>query len=286
MRDRGWAKILPRTTVLLGPTGTDRLPATSATRSITTKSLLTICLASVCMLCLEGCVAPASLDSAGAVIIASATPADIARRTQAERGWWKSLFRGGSIRDPQRGLLTFKTGEYDAFEAEEKQLSSLVSSRVGRQSSGPNWPVLRIGFALRSLPISPDTTGTSAEVILYLCDSENPLRSSVGRSELMWNGLYVTANNANQIQQAINMTGEPQSYEVILPYIHVKWSKFPDDTGEIIPPERDLCLARFQSGLSFVAGIGRPLRLDRDIVRAVLATLPRELRKGGAGISP
>lgn len=132
------------------------------------------------VLCGSGCASAPPLDNAKLVAVSAATPADVAREAQAGREWWKSLFRGGSIRDPKRGLLTFKAGEYDAFEAEEKRLPGSASTEAGRRSSAPDWPVLRIEFASISLPVAPGGTGVPAEVRLYPCDSENPLKDSFG----------------------------------------------------------------------------------------------------------
>ena len=229
------------------------------------------------VLCGAGCASAPSLDSAKLIAVSAATPTDIAREAQAGREWWKSLFRGGSIRDPQQGLLTFKTDEYDAFEAEEKRLPGLTSAEAGRRSSTPAWPVLRIEFALSSLPVAPGSTGEPAEVRLYLCDSESPRKDYFGWSNILWRVLYVTADNANKIQREIELSGQPQDYEVILRYVHYQWSGHPANVVTVIPPRDDLCLARYQINWPFTA-IVRPLRLRKETVEAALATLPRKVR--------
>jgi hypothetical protein len=95
-----------------------------------------------------------------------------------------------------------------------------------------------------------------AEVKLYPCDSRTPLENSNGRGDLMWNGFYFTSDNTKQIQQAIRMTGKPQFYELIMPYINARWGDYTDNTGEVILSDGDLFLLRLQWRWSFSTVIG------------------------------
>jgi hypothetical protein len=226
------------------------------------------------------CASP-PLDDAKLEGVRLATSDDFARCAKADEILSRQMFGGASVRDPQRGLITFGKDDYDAFEDYTRgHPLPFPEALTPRGSCGARggWPALDISFSTRRHLIETDHGLPVAA--LQLCDKDLDSRPettpylkgriSVG-SNVMWRGRVVVDQAAGDIDAALTADSQPQSYEIIFPYYY-------QQNNTLLPPPGDLCLSLTDwSNWPLGGGMGRPLHIDKAAVINALGPLPRDV---------
>jgi hypothetical protein len=222
-----------------------------------------------------GCAGPPGLDDAQLTAVRLATMEDLARHSQADAEVSRRLFRGATIRNPQKGTITFGEEDYDAY---RQYLHEHPASIPGEATSRLRLPTLRISFVTSRMLIEPSASETSAvHGAAYFCDDGHPLKDRLARVSVMWRGRHVTTEIARDIGRALITAG--QEYEIFVLYSH--WDRRSGrpgmTTATLLPPANDLCFALLTEGYPLPSTAGQPLRVDRSAVAAALGPLPREI---------
>jgi hypothetical protein len=221
------------------------------------------------------------LDDAQFSAVVVPTAEDMVRRSQAEDSLSRQLFAGATVRDPERGIITFTENDYEAYREYVREHSKLRGLPPGQKGRRLELPILRISFFTRRILIEPAASKTVhiADGSLYFCDSGDPLNNRLASAKIMWRGRFVTNQTAQDIQSALSISPLPQEYEVFVPYTN--WDRRSwragMETATLLPAPGDLCLALVELGYPLPSTTGRPLRIEKAAVAAALGPLPREI---------
>jgi hypothetical protein len=83
----------------------------------------------------------------------------------------------------------------------------------------------------------------------------------------------------SDIADALGNGQNPQEYEIFFEYYY--WEDVSDSSGTqwrmLVPLPADLCVSLFELNWPLRSTVGRPLRIDRDIVSAAVGPLPRPI---------
>lgn len=232
-----------------------------------------------------GCSAP-PLDDARLGEVRLATPEDMAQYAQAKDRIARQSFGGVSFSNNGVIVAKFTKDQYDDYVAYMREHPVPIGANP---PPAPDWPKLYISFSTRRMLIEPEDS--SADVRLYLCDSDDPWPQLIGSDELMWRGNFITGQSSHNIRAALEAGSQPQEYEIIVEYLYQEgWENLfhnngatqnaPPNKSEYVtslPPPSDLCLARQELRWPLPSALGRPLRIKKEIVTKALGTLPRRL---------
>ncbi len=172
------------------------------------------------------------------------------------------------------GLTTGCASVPSLDHAELTEISLLSSyDLVGRAKS--YWPMVRLTFLSDRPLFDPDTT--LPRVQFEICDASGEERHlhGFGLVEVAWQGRPVTPAAARTIQSL----EQPQEYEIEFNYVY--WEQYEKSGGSgsatLLPLPGDLCVAFWKASKPLPPSIGRPLRINREIVNEVVGPLPRQV---------
>jgi hypothetical protein len=227
-----------------------------------------------------GCATPPALDDARLDVVEVATSDDLLRFSHAKQALDRQLFGGATFRDLQNRIVTFTEDNYDGYQAYIGQHPEIIP--IAKDRADLDLPTLRISFFTSRMLIEPEVSETVYQAFgsLYLCDDGNPLGDSLASADVMWRGRFVTGQIAENIKTALGAGAQPQEYEIIVRYTNYKERRSWRPGAEavtLLPPPGDLCFALVKMNYPLPSTAGRPLRINKEAVKAVLGTLPREI---------
>ncbi len=230
-----------------------------------------------------GCASVAPLDDAKLGELTLASKQDKVRLFGAEAQYALETFGTVSVtQGPGWVPLTFGPEDYDEYLAyiedhPETGLTAISRSYFVRRAT--KWPLLRLTLTSeRQLFIEDDLI---PEVDFNLCskDKENELEAlhSVGHPRILWRGQIVHPPVSSDITKALENGLKPQEYEIFFEYFH--WDHAIDSSGirraMLLSLSADLCISLYESNWPLQSTLGRPLRIDRELVNAAVGPLPR-----------
>lgn len=229
-----------------------------------------------------GCTSPPPLDDAQLGEITLATIEDRARLREAEEHHARETF--GSVtfsRGPNQAPITFGPDDYDAYlaylENHPEEGLTPTSLIVGILPKSERWPLLRLTF--RSNRPLFDESDLLPSVDFYLCDKNTQGWElyGFGTPRLVWQNKIVYPPVSKEIDNSLKKSASPQEYEVFFSYIYWGHTDKNDETRHpiLMPLPGDLCISMFSGGFFSGPRVGRPLRIDKDLVNAAVGDLPR-----------
>jgi hypothetical protein len=229
-------------------------------------------------LAFTGCARVAPLDDARLIDVQLASPADLARRAQAQQQLTQEQFGGASFSDG-KGHVTaaFLPGEYDAFLIYARTQPELATKDA--EVLKPQWPTLRLAFQSRRV-LFDSSASVMPDLFFYLCGEGHDKGRLFGwRTEIMWRNRSITAGTASEIEASLKDGASSQDYEVFFDYVYWDMGRARQrgEPAVLLPLSDDLCMSFYKFDMPFPTIVGRPMRIDKDIINGTLRPLPRSL---------
>jgi hypothetical protein len=249
------------------------------------RSCAAIACASIAALA-AGCASVAPLDGAELGELTLASNDDKARLLQAQMQHARETFGSVSFaRGPVQEPLTFGPEDYDEYLAYiEKHPDPGLTPTGGIQLAPPvhDWPLMLLAFKSDRRLFTADELMPLLD--FYLCNpSEQDASDELhgfGQSRVLWRGQIIYPPVASEIAEALETGLKPQEYEVFFHFIY--WGHEQSDDGKrhvmLLPLPSDLCVSLYASNWPLAGpSVGRPLRIDKDLVNAAAGPLPRPI---------
>ena len=228
-----------------------------------------------------GCASPPSLDHAELKEVTLASPDDLTRLNRAQELWERESFGYVSFSDGRGNILASFEGEeeYDDYLAylRKQGKSTPTEVREWRQRKGPHWPQMRITFqSTHSLFEQPVWF-----IEFYNCGKTDDFWEwdslHFGNPKIMWRNRIVDTEVSREIEEILETGGKPQTYEMFFKYVHSNREDYLRNGTPpvLLPLSDDLCISFTIRDILLGVGVGRPFRIDGNLVNAAVGDLPR-----------